>query len=172
MNRLHEDDLQLAHRCASGDEFAFEAVVRRHQRLVFGVAYRLLGHRQDAEDVAVTTFLRFWCSARSYTGSSSLKAYLCRICMNLCTDVLKARKRSFIECPPHEGTDPAQEAVLCELECLPEADREVLVLYYLDELSYDEICEILGVSYDVLRTRLTRARARLRAALGVTNGSI
>jgi RNA polymerase sigma-70 factor (ECF subfamily) len=129
----------------------------------------MLGQREDAEDAAVVAFERFWRNPRAYRGDCSLKAYLCRICLNHCATVRK-RRRDLPPAPPPSGGDDRYEEVLCAIRRLPPPDREVLVLYYLDELTYDEIGAALGIRYDVLRTRLTRARARLRQMLGIDDG--
>ena len=167
---MHADDLACARRCAEGDAAAFESLVRQHQGLLFGLAWRMLGNREDAEDAALVAFERFWRKPQTYRGDCSLKAYLCRICLNHCATVRKRRK-TLVFPPAPDDADPRYEEILCVIARLPAPDREVLVLYYLDELTYDEMGAALDIGYDALRTRLTRARARLRQGLGIDERS-
>lgn len=167
---MHADDLACARRCAEGDAAAFESLVRQYQGLLFGLAWRMLGDREDAEDAAVVAFERFWRKPRAYRGDCSLKAYLCRICLNHCA-TLRKRRRAPVLMPVAENGDERYEEILCAISRMPAPEREVLVLYYLDDLTYEEIGAALEISYDVLRTRLTRARAKLRQGLGIDERS-
>ena len=162
---MHEEDVEWASRCAQRDGAAFERIVRTHQGLLVGLATRMLGSREDAEDAAVVALERFWANPRAYRGECTLRAYLCRICLNHCATVRKRRR--WFEPPPLVPADDRYEEILCAIGRLPVPDREVMVLYYLDELTYEEMGDALGVDYDVLRTRLTRARARLRQLMGI-----
>lgn len=146
-------------------------VFEMHEARLRSLAHRLLGNAQDAEEISATTFLRFWKSAERYRGDCSLRSYLTRITLNLARDY--ARKRSpaagvaEIEPPSHdeELMDRIREA----LPTLAADDRELLALYYIEGQDYDQIGEVLDISYDVLRTRLVRARKRLRKAVGVAD---
>jgi RNA polymerase sigma-70 factor (ECF subfamily) len=170
--------LDLARRCASGDERALREVFEAHEPLLRKLIYRNLGSREDAEELAATTFLRFWRSAHRYRGTSSLRSYLTRIALNLCHDAGRKRR------PPEPREQPHGEHVITEhpstehpwtdrirqgLLRLEREDRELLSLYYLEDWEYSEICAGLGITYDVLRTRLVRARKRLRAIVEEIN---
>jgi RNA polymerase sigma-70 factor (ECF subfamily) len=165
-------DRELARRCASGDERALREVFETHEPLLRKLIYRNLGNREDAEEVVATTFLKFWRSAKRYRGSSSLRSYLARIALNLCHDV--GRKRPPAAAPEpattwqqeeHPWTDRIREGLLR----LEREDRELLSLYYLEDWDYNEICDSLGITYDVLRTRLVRARKKLRSIVEEIN---
>ena len=160
----HAGDRELARRCAAGDERALREVFDAHEPRLRKLLYRNLGSREDAEELAATTFVRFWRSAHRFRGSSSLKAYLTRIALNLCRD--SGLKRPAIEpqepaptAEDHPWVDRIREGML-QLE---REDRELLSLYYLEDWDYDEICVSLDIGYDVLKTRLVRARKKLRA---------
>lgn len=159
-----DPDLVWVQRCANGDERALKALVDRHQALVFGLSRRYLGNSEDAEEVAVATFLKLWGSASSFRGTCSVRAYLCQIALNLCRDRPKPRPLPM-PCGDSAESSAQFDLIIAAMSHLPEDDREVLVLYYLDELEYEEICESLAVSYEVLKTRLVRARKRLRTLL-------
>lgn len=159
-----DPDLELMRRCAREDEDALRALVARHQTLLFGLSRRILGNAEDAEEVATATFLKAWNGARSFRGECSVKAYLCRIAINLCRD--RPLPKPLLPLP-EENRDGRIDAIHEAIDRLPAEDRELIVLYYLDELDYEEMCDSLEISYDVLKTRLVRARKRLRALLEV-----
>lgn len=132
----------------------------------------MLGNEQDAEEISVATFLRFYRTAGKYRGDCTLKSYLTRIALNLARDRVRKRK------PPDPvvlsgrapNTNPLADQIHEAMAYLEPADREILALYYLEETEYEELMEMLGVSYDVVRTRLVRARQRLRKILEESHG--
>lgn len=159
----HSGDLELARRCAKGDERALREVFEDHEPRLRKLLFRNLGSREDAEELAATTFVRFWKSANRYRGLCSLKAYLTQIALNLCRDAERRRRPPIMQDQPlDEEEHPWAEAIRDGLLQLGQEDRELLSLYYLDEWDYHEICDSLGIGYDVLKTRLVRARKRLR----------
>lgn len=152
-----------------------------HEPRLRNLASRNLGSEQDGEEVAVATFLRFWKAAGKYRGDCPLRTYLTRICLNLIRD--RARKSK----PPPQvplkdcesvlrweiaDEDGRGEIVRTGLLALSIEDREVLTLYYIEDMSYDELCLVYDIGYDVLRTRLVRARQRLRATIGAIDESV
>lgn len=166
-----EADRELARRCARGDERAMREVFELHEPRLRTLARRMLGNEQDAEEVAIATFLRFWRSAGRYRGECSLKSYLTRITLNLAKDRIRASDTQEPPPPfPADSEHPLMDRVREGMLLLATEDREILALYYLEETSYEELMEMLGVSYDVVRTRLVRARQRLRKTVGVDDG--
>ena len=156
-------DRELARRCASGDERALRELFETHEPRLRKLLYRNLGSREDAEELAATTFVRFWRTAHRFRGSCSLKAYLTRIALNLCRDAGRKRRAPEVqEVAPPADEHPWTERIREGMRRLEREDRELLSLYYLQEWDYNEIGETLGITYDVLRTRLVRARKRLR----------
>lgn len=160
-------DLELARRCAGGDERALREIFDSHEPRLRKLAYRNLGSREDAEELVAATFLKFWRSARRFRGDCTLKSYLTRIALNLCRDRSRVSNRgpvitSDVRHPTSDIEPPLMEQIRVGLLRLDPDDRALLSLYYLEEWDYDEIGESLGISYDVLRTRLVRARKRLR----------
>ena len=160
-----DEDRDLARRCAKGDERAMRCVFEAHEPRLRALARRILGNPQDAEEVAVATFLRFWRAAGRYRGECTLKAYLTRIALNLAKD--RVRKVAPSLAPPPVRESPLADRIRDGMLRLEPDDREILALYYLEESTYEELMETLGVSYDVVRTRLVRARQRLRRAVEV-----
>jgi RNA polymerase sigma-70 factor (ECF subfamily) len=172
------DDALIA-RVRAGEQEAFAALIERHQRMVYNLAYRLLGNAPDAEDAAQETFLRAYTRLATYVPDGRFGAWLGAICSHWCIDTMRARGRrvqtvalgrvpecerfvSRIEGPEElalwrAGRDEMQEW----LAELPATYRAVLVLRYYRELSYAEIAETLGEPVSTVRMRLFRARNQL-----------
>ena len=180
-----EEDTLIA-RCLAGESEAFRPLVQRHQRVVFSVAFRMLGSRADAEDVAQQAFVDAYAALdrfRSEGRKNAFSTWIIRIAVNRCKDVLKSKKRTEERLDAdvaareamfaHDTRDP--EAHLAEartrfslekaLQEVPTKYREVLVLKDVEELSYDEIRAILNLPVTTLKIRVVRARAMLRALL-------
>jgi RNA polymerase sigma-70 factor (ECF subfamily) len=145
-----------------------------HEPRIRAFARGMLGSVEDAEEVSVATFLRFWRTAGRFRGDCSLKAYLTRIALNLARDRIRKRGAAFPlglgRVPRAVTPDPAADRIHEAMASLEPADREILALYYLEETDYEELMDLLGVSYDVVRTRLVRARQRLRKLMEETDG--
>jgi len=144
-----------------------------HEPRIRSFARGMLGNEQDAEEISVATFLRFYRTAGRFRGDCTLKAFLTRIALNLTRDRLRKRKPllDHAQLAPHNGPPNALADRIQEAMAYLEAqDREILALYYLEETEYEELMEMLGVSYDVVRTRLVRARQKLRKFLEATDG--
>jgi RNA polymerase sigma-70 factor, ECF subfamily len=161
-----DEDRELARRCARGDELALRLVFEAHEPSLRRLLFRIVRDMSDAEELSADVFVRFWKSAGRFRGDCSLRAYLTRIALNLGRDRLR-RRRVITQSVVAEEANPLMPDIEEGMSRLEPADREILTLYYLDELAYEEIAAALGITYDVLRTRLVRARKRLRALLGV-----
>jgi RNA polymerase sigma-70 factor, ECF subfamily len=183
--RPGEEDALVA-RCLAGDSEAFRPLVQRYQRAVFSVAFRMLGTRADAEDVAQQAFADAYGALdrfRSEGRNNAFSPWILRIAINRCKDILKSKKRSeqTLEADvsareamfAHDLRDPethlagARDRYRLEQALLevPLKYREVLVLKDVEELSYDEIRSILHLPVTTLKIRVIRARAMLRARL-------
>ena len=173
------DDDALVARVQGGDRDAFAILVKRHQRAIYGVAYRILGHPADAEDAAQETFVRAYTRLDTYTPDGRFGAWVGAICAHWCIDALRARRRRvqtvalgkvpeserFIS--PGDGPEDAalgwaaRDEMQCWLDRLGPQHRTVLMLRYVHDLSYAEIAAVLGEPVSTVRMRLFRARARL-----------
>lgn len=165
-------DALLVQRCLDGDEEAVRAFVGRHQGRVFGVCYRMLGHREDAEDVAQDVFLRVFRSLHRWDQGRPLNPWLMTITVNRCRTVLQQRTRlpspsEFIEVTADSTQDNADlaEELQLGLDGLREDYRTCFVLFYQQELSCVEICRILDCPEGTVKTWLHRARRDLAAFL-------
>lgn len=183
------DDLTLLGAAREGSLPAFEVLVRRHERAVYNVAIRLVGRTGAADEIVQDTFMRAYNALGRFQGGD-FRPWLLRIATNRSYDELRRRKRtpeSFEELayePPLAWTtlarheDPLARIERLELgETLTEAlaqlpfdQRLAVVLSDVQGYEYDEISAIVGVPYGTVKSRLSRARARLRTILGVREG--
>ena len=170
----------------------FEAFVRTHQDLVFTAAVRLLGSRTEAEDVAQTVFLRAFQRFAEIGDNPAAAAWLRTVTRNVCLNHLsryRSRWRFFSELPaagsaqdapaPDSESDFASPASLADtieradlqrhledaLRELPARQRVPLVLFHLEDMSYQEVADALGVSLAKVKTDIHRGREALRKRL-------
>ena len=185
--RSEEDaeDVRLMRLVAGGDTSAFEEVIERHQALVAGTAARMLGSNSDVEDIAQQVFIRVWKSARRYVPRAKFTTWLLKITRNLVFNEMRRSKRhahvplqsepGVEEIPLKDETNPTPDASLLEDELqraieeaimqLPESQRMALVLRRYEQLSYEEIAEVLDLSVPAVKSVLFRARTELRSRL-------
>jgi RNA polymerase sigma-70 factor (ECF subfamily) len=169
-----EREAELVRLCLEGDERALRALVERFQSAVFGLCYRMLGHREDAEDVAQEVFLRAFRSLTTYDITRPLRPWLLAIAANRCRTALEQRPRRPIAAEfldhvpdasaPDAGGDWAEELQQA-LEQVRDDYRACFVLYYQQELSIAEIGEILNCPPGTVKTWLHRARKEIAARL-------
>jgi RNA polymerase sigma-70 factor, ECF subfamily len=167
------DVAALADRAAHGDQQAFAALVRHYQKPLVNFAYRYLGDREEAEDVAQEAFVRAYLSLRGLRDRQAFAGYLFKIALNLCR---RRHSRRTPQPEPVSASEPSAEAeVLSRAECervaraiaeLPDEYRLPLSLRLDEALSFAEIGEVIGVGEGACRMRYHRARQMLRARLG------
>ena len=175
---------------AHGDQQAFEILVLRHQSQVINIIYRLTGSRTDADDLAQEVLLRVWRAAPTYQPTARFTTWLFRITANLCQNALKSgwRKRIFVFSSFLRADEENQEAfvdigreahtpeslslkaerdrlILTALQSLPAKQRLAMVLKTYEDLSYQEIAEILECSVPAVNALLVRAKRKLAKKL-------
>jgi RNA polymerase sigma-70 factor (ECF subfamily) len=178
-------DVRLMRLVGRGDASAFEELIERHQALVAGTVGRMLGSNSEVEDIAQQVFIRVWKSARRYVPRAKFTTWLLKITRNLVFNELRrARRRAHVplqsepgaeELPLKDETNPAPDASLLEVELqraieeaitqLPESQRMALVLRRYEQLSYEQIAEVLDLSVPAVKSVLFRARTELRSRL-------
>ena len=176
-----EDDVQLIYKVLSGDDEAFTALVRKHQKSVHALAWRRVGDFHFAEEITQDAFLRAYKHLPKLQDPKLFSGWLYVITNQLCNtwlrkntseinsleDVTMAEmEKTFYEqyvSTQHEeeARSHNQELVKRLLEKLPESERTVMTLYYLGEMTAKEISKFLGVSVNTITSRLQRARKRL-----------
>lgn len=180
------DDHALMARVARGDHQAFRWLVERHQEAIIATCARMLGDHRDAEDLAQQVFLRVWTHAPVYRPESKFTTYLYTITRHLVFNESRrrSRRREVSEqereehgCAQPIAAETAQPdaAILQEelrvavdqaIAALPEAQRVAVVLRRYEQLSYEEIAEVLEVSLPAVKSLLFRARTTLKEELG------
>lgn len=173
------------HLVAGGDTVAFEALIERHQALVAGTVARMLGSNSDVEDIAQQVFIRVWKSAGRYVARAKFTTWLLKITRNLVFNEMRRAKRhpqvpvqidpEGEELPLRDEMTATPDATLLQEELqskidsaiaqLPDTQRMALVLRRYQELSYEEIAEVLELSVPAVKSLLFRARTELRERL-------
>lgn len=164
------NDAELVERCLGGDSRAFEPLVEKYQKVLFNVALRMVGNREDARDLAQTAFLKAYDGLASYDVNRKFFSWIYRILVNESINFLK-RRRMGQELPRELASpeDPAQGLYSSELRGqlqaalakLAKEQREVLILRHFAELSYCEIGQTLNLPEKTVKSRLHTARQRL-----------
>ena len=185
--RSEEDaeDVRLMRLVAGGDTGAFEQLIERHQALVAGTVARMLGSNADVEDIAQQVFIRVWKSAGRYVARAKFTTWLLKITRNLVFNEMRRAKRHPhlpVQIEPDaeeiplkdEQTAPPdasllqselQQAIENAITLLPDTQRMALVLRRYEELSYEEIADVLDLSVPAVKSLLFRARTELRERL-------
>jgi RNA polymerase sigma-70 factor (ECF subfamily) len=191
---VHSSDEELAQRWKTGDMSAFEAIFRGYERRVLNVAVRMVGSLEDAEDIKQETFIRAHRSIGSFRGGK-FSSWIFKIATNLCLD--HARRicnksvsiDELVEEASWQGDDGgladpqylliSQEfsrSVKLVLASIPPHYRILLVLRHIDDMSYNEIADVIGCSVKALGVRLHRAREifkeRMKPFLSPDGGSV
>jgi len=174
-------DSEWVQRAQAGDAEAFSALVLEHQPFVYNLALRVVGDADEAEDLAQEAFVRAWLALPNFRGQAQFRTWLYRIVTNLCCNRLPRLRRDLLamgeeeaaDLPGEPKGDPASSVEADErraflhrqIEALPESYRLLVTLRFQQELSYDEIANVLSLPLGSVKTGLFRARARLREAL-------
>ncbi|HSD30019.1 MAG TPA: sigma-70 family RNA polymerase sigma factor [Vicinamibacteria bacterium] len=169
----------LLARARQGDLAAFEEVVRQYQRRVYGVALRIVRAHDVADDVAQEAFVRAWRSLDRFDLARPFGPWVCRIAANLAVNHVRSPRAREEALPDGHAETPSGDrgplGAILDAEAkrvLDEAvaglgpeQRAVFVLRAVEEMSYAEIAEALGISQGTVMSRLFRARERLARAL-------
>jgi RNA polymerase sigma-70 factor, ECF subfamily len=164
------DDAALVRRYLGGEEIAARELVERFQALVFAVCFRMLGQREDAEDVAQDVFLRTFRSLKGWDSTRPLKPWILAIAANCCRTALKQRPRNSpggslhlnnaVAADSGESRDLADELQAAILE-LRDDYRLCFVLFYQQDLSCAEVASAMNCPEGTIKTWLHRARREL-----------
>lgn len=190
--RLFEDDTILVEAFQSGDKKAFDKLVLGHMNRIFNLCYRFLGNYEEANDSAQETFIKAYRSLDGFKLQSSFSTWLYRIAVNTCKNRLKsveyrnAEKTVSIDesVRSNEGGEynvemgdetmsptnvlgkkETSDRIQLAIDSLPDEQKEVVVLRDVEGLSYEEIAEITGNELGTVKSKLARAREKLREKL-------
>ncbi|HIF99517.1 MAG TPA: sigma-70 family RNA polymerase sigma factor [Myxococcales bacterium] len=188
---IEDPDSDLIRRWKDGEEGAFELLVRRHERRVFGLLMRMMGSREEAEDVAQDTFLSLHRHGRRFRGDARFSTFVYRVAANAALNRRRTlgRSRARIEKLavrqsagddlPYSPRDPEDATAGIELsnhvrealQKLSPALRMPVVLYDIEGLAYGEIAQVLSIAEGTVKSRIHRARQALRVELKSLLGS-
>lgn len=183
---------ELIRRAQKGDNDAFEALLRLHEKRVYNLCLRMSGNENDALDLSQEAFIKAWRALGQYQFEASFSTWLFRLTSNVCLDFLRRKKRrqelSLTE--NYEDSEEGAELSLPDVQPLPEEQaitnearrelaqamarlapdhREILQLRVVEDLSYEQIAEILDIRIGTVKSRLARARLSLRKILKAGN---
>ena len=184
---VEQDDWLLVAASKNGDQEAFAQLVQRYQRLVFNLVYRMLQHYEEATEITQETFLAAWQGLPSFRGDARFPTWLYRIAYNCSLKQLEMRKRDRAlqvaleakktlenandEQRENAELDARDRQILIQehLSQLPAKYRIVLILRHLQDMTYEEMAEILTMPIGTIKTHLFRARNLLKKRLQSIN---
>lgn len=170
----------LIEQTLAGNQAAFAQLVERYSGVVYNHAYRMLGNAHDAEDAVQEIFVRAYLHLATFDRARRFVNWLLSIASNYCIDRLRRRRYNWLTLDdvafwlPSTAPGPERHALATErrdtvqaaLQQLPASYRQVMVLRYWNDLSYQEIATVTGLTESTVKTRLHRGRKMLAAALG------
>jgi RNA polymerase sigma-70 factor, ECF subfamily len=190
-------EARFIERLRARDERAFNDLVKKYERRVFGLLLRLIGRRDEAEDLAQEVFVQVFKAIGGFRGEAKLSTWIFRIAVNLSKNRTKYLARRRIDSQDHfdgvadevplHGAKDATIAVIArpdellsgiELEAIVENSiaalepefREVLILRDVEDMTYEEIAEITGLADGTVKSRIHRARIQLKEAVELALG--
>jgi RNA polymerase sigma-70 factor (ECF subfamily) len=172
----NQKDINLLNRIRLGDKSAFKELINRHKDYAFTVAYRILNNREDAEEVAQDAFMQAFGALKSFNAESKFTTWFYRIVFNAA--LMQQRKNKVVSIDIEtsseaflvsHSSDSAEDlqknerkkAIQKALQNLSADDTAMITLFYLKELSLEEIAEITKISAETAKVKIHRARKRL-----------
>lgn len=170
----------------SGDQDAFVHLVKAYEKQVYHLCLRMVGNSEDAADLAQEAFFKGWKGLKFYKFEASFSTWLYRLTTNVCIDFLRKQKRQATVSLTMEEEEDSQETELPDRQPLPEEQllkkerqkqirqamegleeeaRLILTLRVVEDLSYEQIAQIMDLKIGTVKSRLARARERLKKSL-------
>ena len=180
-------DELLVQRCKKGQLEAYEKLIKKYETKVYSLCYRYSGNYDDANDLAQEAFIKVFNSIDKFKGKSAFSTWLYRVTANVCLDEMRKQKKTPISIDKPQETEegevyfnlPDQKynpEIIAEkndlkqlvhkgISKLPKEQRIIIILREMEELSYEEISEVLEISIGTVKSRLNRARKNLKEIL-------
>lgn len=181
-------DEDLVHKCSAGDRKAFDVLIRRYERPIYHLAYRLAANHDDAHDIAAEAFLRIFRSIGTFRCAITLPAWINRIVANVFYDMRRRQQRhpassldalaektggKLLAAEDNARTSPEMHAVEDErtrilgsaISQLPDYQRMMVTLFHHEGRTYEEIAAMMKIPVGTVKSRLNRARLALREML-------
>lgn len=175
---MHLNSKEFIERFRSKDEEAFSEIVNTYGNSIYAIVFRILGNRDDAEDIVQNTFMKAFTKSETFRGDSSLLTFLTSIAINETNMFLRSRKRMlYVDTDtlfdhPHipastvsESSENIKAAFDRAMEKLPVQYREIIVLRDIDGMDTKSVSDVLGISESAVKTKLHRARMLLKTIL-------
>jgi RNA polymerase sigma-70 factor (ECF subfamily) len=183
--QIASTDEELVARTVAGDADSFNQLIRRWERPIYALAYRVIGRDEDARDVCQEAFLRAFRALPGFKGQAKFSSWLYRITLNLCRDWIRRQKRTPVVSAP-EGVDIVELAgeqgpvesvedlaarnqlsatVAVAMGLLPEEQRTAIILKEYHGLTFQEIADLQGCPLSTVKTRLYQGLSVLRRHL-------
>jgi RNA polymerase sigma-70 factor (ECF subfamily) len=150
------------------DERMFARVAEEYASRLYAVAYRMLGHRADAEDAVQRALTKCYAARASYSPRWAVSTWLYRALSNVCIDELRRRRPTEL-LAEGDAMTPARGVERLDLtralEAVPREARLLMALHYVDGLSYRELAAVRGISVNTVKSQLARGKAIVKRAL-------
>lgn len=177
---------QLVAEAKNGSSIAFEALVTAYEKKIYTMALRYTGNKDDAFDASQEVFIRVFRFLSSFNEDSSFSTWIYRVAVNVCKDFVKKGGNANLSLQAQNDDDDSyafeipdvryapeeayeqkgiKEAIMQGINELPEHHRAVIILRDINDLSYEQISRALDISEGTVKSRLARARERLRIFL-------
>lgn len=173
-----KDDIYYIEKVKAGQTNYFSYIVEQYQDLVFSIALKVLKNREDAEEMAQESFIKAYKSLHTFKGNAKFSTWLYRITYNNCITEVRKRKIHFASTDDIEIKDESTEinldgipeenraqAIKKAVEQLPEEEYTLILLYYFEEQSIEEISKVTKLSESNTKVKLFRARKKLYTIL-------
>lgn len=186
-SQAEQDDVRLVKASQQGNQDAFALLVQRHQRRIFTLSLRMLQDYDEADEITQEAFLAAWQGLPSFRGEACFPTWLYRIAYHCCLRQLERRKRERALQTAIQAEQLLEEVnrekqaedmlelrdrqtiVREQLEKLPTMYRIVLILRHLQDMTYEEMADVLAMPVGTIKTRLFRARHLLKCRLLAQN---
>lgn len=173
-----KDDNYYIEKVINGQTSYFSYIVEKYQDIVFSIALKVLKNREDAEEVAQESFVKAYKSLHTFQGKAKFSTWLYRITYNTSISETRKKKQHLTSVDDIQISDEAEEMnldgipaenrekyVKAALEKLPEDEYTLVLLYYFEEQSIDEISKVTGLTTSNAKVKLHRARKKLYTIL-------
>ena len=173
-----KDDIFYIEKVKSGQTNYFSYIVERYQDIVFSIALKVLKNREDAEEMAQESFIKAYKSLHTFKGTAKFSTWLYRIAYNSCISEVRKKKQHFVSTGDVEIKDETEELnldgvpaenrakyVKTALEKLHEEEYTLVLLYYFEDQSIEEISKVTKLSASNTKVKLHRARKKLYTIL-------
>lgn len=172
-----DEDQDWVLQVINGNKQAYTHLICKYKDRIYNVLYRMVQSKEEAKDLTQECFIKAFQKLASYDRNRKFYPWLCRIAVNLCIDVRKSQKLQTVDIleidPLSISNEQTPESIYIQkelasemremLDDLPESYRLVLLLRYNNDLSYQEISDILGIPISTIQVKLHRAKQKLRA---------